>query len=162
LRVQSAFLRVLAATFVVGLNFLLSGCVTGGPPVSADEQNEPFVPSVDPAYRAAKLITAKQKEHCVATIKSTYGYGVEIIAPLRFDPRAAEFVRSKVYHLFNPKTYQESDGYVALITQCNITNIFGNRSIKYCGCFYEVRGEKLEFVRQLVPSDFVKKTYIPI
>jgi hypothetical protein len=148
-----------ASCLAVCLVLLQTGCVTNGPPVSPEEQVEPIVPSVDPAYRAPKLLKPEQKAHCEASIKNAFNSGVEILEPMRFDPSAAEFVRSKIYHLFNPATYEDNDGYVALITRCSVTSIIGTKSAKYCGCFYEVHGDALKFVRVLTPTDFVKKRY---
>ena len=148
-----------ASCLAVCLVLLQTGCVTNGPPVSPEEQVEPIVPSVDPAYRAPKLLKPEQKAHCEASIKNAFNSGVEILEPMRFDPGAAEFVRDKVYQMFNPDVGH--DGYVALITKCNVNSLLGKKA-KYCGCYYSVHGDTLKFIRVLMPGEFVKRTSIPV
>jgi hypothetical protein len=111
------------------------------------------------AAELAKKHTSPQVlDHCRVQLTGTKAGAIEYVEPWRYSPRAAQFVENKVYGMFKPKP--EGQLTAALISKCSGKNLLGAPVSHYCGCFYEVDANRLNFVRTLSVLDFTQQTTV--
>lgn len=101
-------------------------------------------------------LTPESIKNCQAEIESVGGKGhFRLLTPLAVSTDAVRFIGNGVYGTFDKRTY-ESSPWTAVIAQCEYKNILSMTQTSYCGCAYQIKDNKLNFVRVLTPANFTK------